>query len=149
MYRVLIVDDNRQFTKGSDYADEIVHVEHSWDAVAELRSGQFHEVWLDFDLHGDDKGSNVARFIRDNLDSLDLENCEFYIHSFNTSGRTSMQSILRDAGIKAIMTDLEHFINKPKITSFGPVDVEMDFNDVAYINYEGQVRSTKDDREGR
>ena len=58
MYRILIIDDNREFI-GVE-ADEIVHVEHSWDAVAELRAGQFAEVWLDYDLVGDDKGSGTS-----------------------------------------------------------------------------------------
>lgn len=119
MYRVLIVDDNRLFTKSQgEYADEIIHVEHSWDAVAELRAGQFAEVWLDFDLVGDDKGSNVARFIRDNKDSIDYSSTTFMIHSFNSQGRTSMQAILRDAGIAAVMKDLENFTEKPRVSSF-------------------------------
>lgn len=119
MYRVLVVDDARLFTaKQGEYADEIVHVEHSWDAIAELRAGQFAEVWLDFDLVGDDKGSNVARFIRDNKDGIDYSSTSFKIHSFNTNGRMSMQSILRDAGIVAEMMDLSMFTDKPRVTSF-------------------------------
>lgn len=117
-YRILIVDDNREYIVPVPDHTMVVHVEHSWDAVAELRDYAYDEVWLDFDLHGDDKGSNVARFIRDNVGGIDYSDMRVYIHSFNPSGRMSMQAILRDAGIEPIMTDLTYFKDKPKITSF-------------------------------
>jgi hypothetical protein len=124
MYRILILDDERKFT-GTE-ADEIVHVEHSWDAIAELRSKDFNEVWLDYDLGGDDKGSNVCRFIRDDNEYVpgfyvDLDrpwvSTEFHIHSFNPDGRMAMKQILKDSGITAIMEDLSKFESKPKASS--------------------------------
>jgi len=118
-YSILVVDDNREYVGAeSMIATTVTHVEHSWDAVRELRRTHYDEVWLDYDLHGDDKGSNVTRFIRDNLDRIDYFHTTFYIHSFNPAGRTSMQMILRDTGIEAVMTDLKNFKDKPKITSF-------------------------------
>ncbi len=109
---VLIVDDERRMNTRPDNP-MMRHVQHSWDAIAELRTSTWDEVWLDFDLGGDDKGSNVARWIRDealdeglNFAGLPIK---FFIHSFNPSGRMSLQAILRDAGITATMSDLSGF----------------------------------------
>lgn len=116
---ILVLDDERELKEVTEN-DIVTHVEHSWDAIKDLRERAWHEVWLDFDLGGDDKGSNVCRYIRDQhpRDSLLFTHTKFYIHSFNTNGRMSMQHILRDAGITAIMTDLVRFRSKPRATSF-------------------------------
>jgi hypothetical protein len=136
MTNILVVDDTRAFVRPLEMHDQLAEVEHSWDAIAVIRLClqdqhlsrfprvcQFDEIWLDFDLHGDDKGSNIARFVRDNKDNINYAFTRFYIHSFNPDGRKAMRDILKSAGITAIMTDLEHFENKRK-SSFG--EVEMD-----------------------
>lgn len=110
MIRALVLDDERTMLPREGV--QVTHARHSWDAIALLRAYHYDEVWLDFDLGGDDKGSNVARFIRDGwAEQYDRisELPAFYIHSFNPSGRMSMQAILRDAGITAIMTGLDGF----------------------------------------
>jgi hypothetical protein len=116
MFRILVIDDTR--TAVGMGCDELVEVEHSWDAVAELRAGHFDEIWFDFDLEGDDKGTNVARFIRDNKDTLDLRGTVCHIHSFNPGGRQSLKSILKDTGLPVVMNDLANFREKHKPSSF-------------------------------
>lgn len=122
MTDILVVDDTRKFIKPLRDEDYLMEVEHSWDAIAHIRDMVPDEIWLDFDLHGDDKGSNIARFVRDNKDGLDYSDTLFIIHSANTSGRMSMRDILKDAGITAIMTDLTFFENKKFMTSFGEAE---------------------------
>jgi len=121
MSMILVVDDTRHFVADKP-GDIVVHVEHSWDAVAALRSSFFDHVWLDYDLHGDDKGSNVARFVRDNVDGINYNFTAFHIHSFNPAGRTAMKQILKDGGIVANMESLENFVNIKRQTSFGETE---------------------------
>lgn len=120
MYRILILDDERQFIN-SVKADEVIHVEHSWDAIAAMRTNRFDEIWLDYDLGGDDKGSNVCRFIRDDAgirQELWEQETEIHIHSFNPNGRMAMKQILIDAMILPYMEDLSKFELKPRQSSF-------------------------------
>lgn len=100
MARVLILEDKADrmvfFRKKFRPDTKIVHVEHAYDAIEELKKHEFDLICLDHDLGGkemewdeEDCGMVVAEWISENLEYYNV-----IIHSFNEPAAKRMMQVL-------------------------------------------------------
>ena len=100
---ILLLDDNSHriaFFQNGLKAHKLTVCRHARVAIKALKQTAFDVIFLDHDLTGkpadpDDEncGSEVARFIADN----DIVCSCIILHTENTVGRESMESILNDS----------------------------------------------------
>jgi CheY-like chemotaxis protein len=87
----------------------ITHAETAEQAKLDLQRKRYDLILLDHDLGGEvyvgtdhkNTGSEVARWITENKESIDIANTIFLIHSLNPTGAQYMKKTLERAGIKA------------------------------------------------
>ena len=118
--RILVVDDMQSrhdfFRKAYDGVDDIIIQSYDYDnAILELSSTPtvFDLMFLDHDLSVESTmcdpnntyektGSDIARYIAQEINPKDCVGLEIYCHSMNPHGRANMVQILKKAGFVAI-----------------------------------------------
>lgn len=95
----LVIDDMRtiEFRKETP-----PHARTSQEGIELLKAGVWDELWLDYDLGGDDTGMNVVRYILENNIHLEI----IFIHSSNPVGANRMVEELNHHGYEAMRVDV-------------------------------------------
>lgn len=91
---------------------DIVHVETAEQAKKQLMEEQFSLIFLDHDLGGEvyvdttnkNTGSEVVRYITENIEELAFENVIFFIHSLNPQGADYMYKSLKRLKLQTFKT---------------------------------------------
>lgn len=95
----LVIDDMRTISFPRETPP---HARTSEEGIQLIKIGVWDELWLDYDLGGDDTGMNVVRYILDNEVPLEY----IFIHSSNPVGAGRMQEELIQGGYEAMRVDV-------------------------------------------